>query len=229
MADHQVTDNPIQPTAAPVLYAQDYGFDHGFVWYRGHFTGTGDETSISLTADTGPFGSFAVWLNGHYLGAATTPTTPPEHVRRAGDPDVHLPGGRDRAPAADNVISVLAENMGQDESFENSLGLDSDKTPRGLECASARRVQRTDARGHLAAARRLGRPGGARPGARPDQPGGPVRLERRLGAAVYPRRVVDDRSACPTRGPRARCRRAWAGTARTFSLTSRTACGHRSD
>ena len=34
----------------------------------------GSVQSISLTADTGPFGSFAVWLDGHYLGSATTPT-----------------------------------------------------------------------------------------------------------------------------------------------------------
>ena len=46
-----------------------------------------------------------------------------------------IPPG-DLAVGADNVISLLSENMGQDESFENSLGLDSDKTPRGLESAT---------------------------------------------------------------------------------------------
>jgi len=135
VADHQVTDNPIQPTSTPVLYAQDYGFDHGFVWYRGHFTATGTETGVSLTADTGPFGSFAVWLNGHYLGSASTPTavqsmedTPVSHT-------FTFPAG-DLNVGHDNVISVLTENMDQDESFENALGLDSDKTPRGLESAA---------------------------------------------------------------------------------------------
>ena len=135
VADHQVTANPIQPTATPVLYAQDYGFDHGFVWYRGHFTGGGSETSISLTADTGPFGSFAVWLNGTYLGSATTPTKPQSMSDTPVTQTFTVPAGL-VAAGKDNVISVLAENMGQDESFENSLGLDSNKTPRGLASAT---------------------------------------------------------------------------------------------
>jgi beta-galactosidase GanA len=134
-ADHTVTDNPIQPTSTPVLYAQDYGFDHGFVWYRGHFTATGRETSLSLTADTGPFGSFAVWLNGHYLGSATTPTPAESMSDTPVSATFTIPAGT-LATGHGNVISVLTENMGQDESFENSLGLDSDKTPRGLESAT---------------------------------------------------------------------------------------------
>ncbi len=135
VADDAVTDNPIQPSSAPVLYAQDYGFDYGFVWYRGHFTATGNETSIDLTADTGPFGSFAVWINGHYLGSATTPTP----VQSMSDTPISqsftIPAA-DLNVGAGNVISVLTENQDQDESFENALGLDSDKTPRGLEAAS---------------------------------------------------------------------------------------------
>jgi beta-galactosidase GanA len=134
-ADHPVTDNPIQPTSGPVLYAQDYGFDHGFVWYRGHFTATGEETSVTLTADTGPFGSFAVWVDGHYLGSATTPTAPQSMADTPVTQTFTIPAGT-LATGQDNVISVLTENMGQDESFENSLGLDSDKTPRGLQTAS---------------------------------------------------------------------------------------------
>ncbi|MFZ0042795.1 MAG: beta galactosidase jelly roll domain-containing protein, partial [Solirubrobacteraceae bacterium] len=138
VADHPVTDNPEQPATKPVLYAQDYGFDHGFVWYRGHFTSTGKETAVSLTADTGSFGSFAVWLNGHYLGSASTPTSTHPFANMDDTALSHsfaFPAG-DIKPGQDNVISVLAENMGQDESFENSLGLDSDKTPRGLESAA---------------------------------------------------------------------------------------------
>lgn len=138
VADHQVTDNPIQPASTPVLYAQDYGFDHGFVWYRGHFTGTGSETGLSLTADTGPFGSLAVWLNGHYLGSATTPTSTHPFANMDDTPvsqTFTIPAG-DVKRGQDNVISVLTENMGQDESFANSLNLDSNKTPRGLESAA---------------------------------------------------------------------------------------------
>jgi beta-galactosidase len=138
VADHQVTDNPIQPASTPVLYAQDYGFDHGFVWYRGHFDATGDETSVTLTADNGPFGSFSVWLNGQFIGSASAATSTHPFDNMDDTPvtkTFSFPAGAVRA-RSDNVISVLTENMGQDESFENSLGLDSDKTPRGLESAT---------------------------------------------------------------------------------------------
>jgi Beta-galactosidase, domain 3/Beta-galactosidase jelly roll domain len=42
LADHPVS-NASSPST-PVLYASDYGYVHGFVWYRGHFTATGTET-----------------------------------------------------------------------------------------------------------------------------------------------------------------------------------------
>jgi beta-galactosidase GanA len=136
LADDTVTDNPVQPAAgSPILYAQDYGIQHGFVSYRGHFTATGEETAVDLTADTGPFGSFAVWLNGHFLGSATTPTPAESMADTPVSTSLTVPAA-DLLPGQGNVISVLAENMGQDESFENALGLDSDKTPRGLESAS---------------------------------------------------------------------------------------------
>src|SRR6202020_172034 len=121
VANPSVTVLAFQPTSTPVLYAQDYGFDHGFVWYRGHFTGTGHETAVSLTADTGPFGSFAVWLNGHYLGSASTATAPQSMSDTPVSKTFSVPAGLVRS-GADNVISVLVENMDQDESFENSLG-----------------------------------------------------------------------------------------------------------
>jgi len=137
VAEHQVTDNPIQPSSTPVLYAQDYGFEHGFVWYRGHFTATGSETGVTVTADTGPFGSFAVWINGVYVGSASTPTSTHPFANMDDNTVTQtftFPAGAVKA-GQDNVIAVLAENMGQDESFENSLSLDSNKTPRGLESA----------------------------------------------------------------------------------------------
>ena len=91
-----------------------------------------------MTADTGPFGSFAVWLNGRYLGSATTHTAT-HSFANMDDSTVSqtfsFPAGAIR-PGRDNVVSALVENMGQDESFANSLQLDSDKTPRGLENAT---------------------------------------------------------------------------------------------
>jgi beta-galactosidase GanA len=105
LADHPVS-NASSPST-PVLYASDYGYNHGFVWYRGHFTATGSETGVTLTADgIAPTGAFSVWLNGAFLGSNTAagPTTatfsfPPGAVE----------------PGQDNVIAVLVENTGNPE------------------------------------------------------------------------------------------------------------------
>jgi beta-galactosidase GanA len=105
LADHPVSSTSTPST--PVLYASDYGYQHGFTWYRGHFTATGTETSIRLTADgISPTGAFSVWLNGAFLGSnpaagATTAT-------------FAFPAGALR-PGADNVIAVLVENTGNPE------------------------------------------------------------------------------------------------------------------
>jgi beta-galactosidase GanA len=89
------------------LYAGDYGFGHGFVWYRGHFTATGSETGVTLEADgIAPTGAYSVWLNGVFLGsgqaagATTQIFTFPSGALKTG---------------ADNVIVVLVENTGNPE------------------------------------------------------------------------------------------------------------------
>ncbi|HEX6520659.1 MAG TPA: beta-galactosidase [Streptosporangiaceae bacterium] len=94
-------------TAGPILYASDYGYDHGFTWYRGHFTATGSETGVTLTADgVSPTGAFSVWLNGAFLGshAAPGPTSA----------TFTFPAGA-ISSGSDNVIAVLVENTGNPE------------------------------------------------------------------------------------------------------------------
>jgi beta-galactosidase GanA len=65
------------PSGQPVLFADDYGFHYGDVWYRGFWSGaTG--TSVSLTYQGGTVGCLQAWLDGVYLGFSQlpTPTTP---------------------------------------------------------------------------------------------------------------------------------------------------------
>ncbi len=105
LADHPVS-NASSP-GTPVLYAGDYGYQHGFVWYRGHFTATGGETGVKLTADgISPTGAFSVWLNGAFLGSSSAagPTTQ----------TFSFPAGA-LNPGHDNVIAVLVENTGNPE------------------------------------------------------------------------------------------------------------------
>src|SRR5207248_3991477 len=49
-AAKMTTNNPTPPVTLPVLYADDYGFHHGDVWYRGRFTATGGERGVTLSA-----------------------------------------------------------------------------------------------------------------------------------------------------------------------------------
>jgi beta-galactosidase GanA len=108
LADHPVTTTGATPSSGqPVLSAGDYGFNHGFVWYRGHFIGGSGETGITLTADgVEPTGAFSVWLNGAFLGSNT-----------GGGPQTQtfaFPPGAITA-GKDNVVAVLVENTGHPE------------------------------------------------------------------------------------------------------------------
>lgn len=138
-ADHTTTNSPHPPKTLPVLYADDYGFHYGNVWYRGHFTATGAETRIDLNAITGRRGNYLVWLNGRYLGSAAGGVqadsgdqwTPPNPDPGPGRFDI--PAGLLR-PGAGNVIAVLVANMGHnDDWIADDLRF---KQPRGLVAAS---------------------------------------------------------------------------------------------
>ncbi|MFJ8144374.1 beta-galactosidase [Streptomyces sp. NPDC096048] len=56
------------PDGQPVLFADDYGFHYGDVWYRGRLTGAADLESVSLAYSTGAHGMLMAWLDGEPLG-----------------------------------------------------------------------------------------------------------------------------------------------------------------
>ncbi|GAA4197059.1 beta-galactosidase [Microbispora amethystogenes] len=134
-ADRTTTESPMKPKAGPVLYADDYGFHYGDVWYRGRFTATGAETTVALNAITGRRGRYLVWLDGRYLGSAAGGT---QADVDAANPD---PGpGRFTVPAGllkpgrTATLAVLVQNMGHNDDWtadDNRF-----KQPRGLVAAS---------------------------------------------------------------------------------------------
>jgi beta-galactosidase GanA len=139
VADKTSSTSPLPPKTLPVLYAGDYGFDYGHVWYRGRFTATGAETTVSLNAITGKNGVYQVWLNGRYLGQAaggTQADTDPDNPTPNPDPgrgDFTIPAGL-LTPGSSAVLSVLVENMGHnDDWIANDMRF---KQPRGLIGAS---------------------------------------------------------------------------------------------
>ena len=116
-------------TGKHVLFADDYGFHHGNVWYRGHFNSDGKEKTIKLNAITGNYGAYSVWLNGHFMGSCEMEKDESKQKDFTIDSS-WLEKGKD------NIISVLVANMGHDEDGNNK---DTQKTARGLIDASVER------------------------------------------------------------------------------------------
>jgi len=121
VADKMTTNSSTGLSSPPVLYADDYGFHTGNVWYRGHFRATGQETGVHLTSPSGGGAqAFSAWLNGVFLGSSTT-----------GAGDFTFPAGA--LQDGDNVISVLTVNMGHEEDYNSTNG---SKAARGLTAAA---------------------------------------------------------------------------------------------
>ncbi len=126
VADKTTTNSTTTPGTLPVLFADDYGFHTGSTWYRGHFTGAGRETGITLSTQSGQASTqsgkgaaaSSVWLNGTFLGSST------DNGRKT----YEFPTGAVKT-GADNVISVLTVNMGHEEDYDHSNG---NKEARGL-------------------------------------------------------------------------------------------------
>jgi Beta-galactosidase jelly roll domain len=126
-ADHARTNNPTQPATLPVLYADDYGFHYGDVWYRGRFSGKA--AGITLGAGTGRAGIWSAWINGVHLGTITTAAAKGSQNSSGSFafPEGLLPRN------GTNVVAVLVRNMGHNE---NGGSDDNHKAPRGLLAAS---------------------------------------------------------------------------------------------
>jgi hypothetical protein len=132
VADKTTSESSFAPLTQPVLFADDYGYHYGSVWYRGHFTSSGAESTVSLNAITGKRGRYLVWLNGRYLGSAAggvqADSDPPINPN-PGRGDFAIPSGL-LASGRPATLSVLVENMGHNDDWiadENRH-----KQPRGL-------------------------------------------------------------------------------------------------
>jgi beta-galactosidase GanA len=119
VADKTTTLSPIVPQSMPILYADEYRFHYGHVWYRGHFTGQGTERTVSLNAITGRNGNYLVWLNGRYLGSAAggneADAGPPANPD-AGRGDFAIPAGLIHR-GEPVTLAVVVENMGHNDDW----------------------------------------------------------------------------------------------------------------
>ncbi|MBW8802498.1 MAG: beta galactosidase jelly roll domain-containing protein [Catenulisporales bacterium] len=118
------------PPGQPVLFADDYGFHYGDVWYRGHYSGTSEATAVSLSYSSGTQGLVMAWLDGTPLGTHRQP------VPTSAQATVHtwtatatfaIPA--ELRGSGSHVLSVLVRPMAHSE---DGGGNDAHKTARGL-------------------------------------------------------------------------------------------------
>ena len=117
------------PVGQPVLFADDYGFHYGDVWYRGSWAEAG-ATQVSLTYQTGQVGMLLAWLDGQFLGSHQMPTpTSGQSTQQGWTATVALPVPTASQGAGPHVLAVLVRPMshqedgGANDAFKQALGL----------------------------------------------------------------------------------------------------------
>jgi beta-galactosidase GanA len=125
-ADLASTNSTTKPPAGqPVLTADDYGFHHGDVWYRGRFAGPAP-ARVNLDFGGGGAGLLQAWLDGKYLGQTVLSTgvaAPPTRGTASFAVPEALRG------SSEHVLSVMVRN---DSHNEDGGVNDAHKEGRGL-------------------------------------------------------------------------------------------------
>ncbi|MFF8678025.1 beta-galactosidase [Streptomyces sp. NPDC015237] len=111
------------PGGQPVLFADDYGYHYGDVWYRARLTGAAGLESVSLSYATGARGLLMAWLDGEPLGVHRPDGGDDGPDTWTGTAGLGVPAGlratrRERADGGDSaVLSVLVRRTqhGQDD------------------------------------------------------------------------------------------------------------------
>ncbi|KAG5981044.1 hypothetical protein E4U55_003363 [Claviceps digitariae] len=120
---YDISNATVYGGTTPVsLYGSDYGFYTGTLLFRGHFTASGDETTLKIWTSGGLGYASSVWLNDHHLGSfkgndATENTNSTYTLPQ-------LQAGHAY------VLTVVVDSMGLNENFNS--GFDDMKVPRGI-------------------------------------------------------------------------------------------------
>ncbi len=116
------------PKGRPVLFADDYGFPYGDVWYRARLTGAEGLESVSLAYATGADGMLLAWLDGEPLGTHRVTGEGDGRGTWTATARFPLPAAlRGRMSGADPVLSVLVRRTQHAEG--------ADRAARGLASA----------------------------------------------------------------------------------------------
>ncbi|MFI8202348.1 beta-galactosidase [Streptomyces sp. NPDC085937] len=118
------------PEGGPVLFADDYGFHHGDVWYRGRTEDTTGVRSVALSYSTGTQGLLMAWLDGRPLGTHRMPVPDGDTAGQGtwtATARLDVPEAL-RTPG-EHVLSVLVRPM---QHAGTAPGEDAHKAARGL-------------------------------------------------------------------------------------------------
>ncbi|KAK0504453.1 glycoside hydrolase family 35 protein [Armillaria luteobubalina] len=131
VADHTSTNIPLKPYYGDgrVLYGCDYGFCENIVLWRGHFVASGSEKSVNLSINGGEAFAASVWLNDVFLNTSYGNSTNNLNILEETDDVFVFPEGT-LIPGQDNVITIVQDNMGLNET--EGANPDSSKGPRGV-------------------------------------------------------------------------------------------------
>ncbi|MGW5060010.1 beta-galactosidase [Streptomyces sp. NPDC004096] len=115
------------PAPGPVLFADDYGFHYGDVWYRGRFEDAAGAAAVSFSYVTGTQGLLMAWLDGKPLGTHRMPVPDKKTVRQGTwSATAAFPVAPGKGP---HVLSVLVRRMQHDQ---DGRADDTHKAGRGL-------------------------------------------------------------------------------------------------
>ncbi|KAF9524253.1 glycoside hydrolase family 35 protein [Crepidotus variabilis] len=129
-ANHTSTKIPWKPNFGDgrILYGCDYGFCENTVLWRGHFTANGNEKSVRLSINGGTAFAGSVWLNDVFLGTSFGNSSDGQHMQGQTDEVFNLPINAVNV-GQDNVVTIVQDNMGLDETGAST---DYSKSPRGI-------------------------------------------------------------------------------------------------
>lgn len=116
------TCNPRNLTTPTSLYGSDYGYNVGNLLFRGHFTATGNESTLMLRVYGGLAFGHSVWLNNTLLGSWPGISVDEDYNQTLVVPSL--------AAGQPVVLTLLQDTMGLDE--ENVVGSSQMKIPRGI-------------------------------------------------------------------------------------------------
>ncbi|RUP52310.1 beta galactosidase [Jimgerdemannia flammicorona] len=110
VANHSTTNSITQPETLPVLYADDYGYHTGSIWFRGKFNGPSAITGLELLGQGGNGSGYLAWLNGEYLGGTPIPAT-------SSSANATYTFSKGQVKSGENTISLLLLTSGHDEDW----------------------------------------------------------------------------------------------------------------